>query len=398
MSGLIFDEASLLNNNIFAYEKRLFSASGRYIENGGLLTSYYQIREDATTVDRGIQDIEALFGHRSPLRFNHIKNFPVYGFGAAVPNNTNDVNIEDISVEGECIIFPSTIVPHPNDFFIINHLKMNAIFQVVAVQYDSMKIEGYYKINYRLHSTSNEVMEWLNKQTVETYHTDLNALGTELNPIIKEDNFIFRQQISQMTNKMIDSYKSLFYNDRHNCFLYGHNECRLFDCCGNEFIAKHSLMNATNSNKVIVLHDKLHDNKFSLMYNNSIYSWLELDAPLSLIQKFPYELVDINHYRDSSFYRWSDYDIKILCPNPTHKANDTYFDTNQLTSLMEPESLPANDYERLIHKFIHNSNTISIADISLNISQMLFTSINTIEVYLYTPIILYIIRKIMRLN
>jgi hypothetical protein len=398
MSGLIFDEASLLNNNIFAYEKRLFSASGRYIENGGLLTSYYQIREAATTVDRGIQDIESLFGHRSPLRFNHIKNFPIYGFGALAPNNTDDINIEDISVEGDCIIFPSTIVPHPNDFFIINHLKMNAIFQVVAVHYDSMKIEGYYKINYRLHSTSNEVLDWLSKQTVETYHTDLDALGTEISPIIKEDNFILRQQILQMSNKMIDSYKSLFYNDRHNCFLYNHNGYRLFDSCGNEFMAKHSLMNAANSNKVIVLHDKLHDNRFPLMYNNSIYNWLELDAPISLIQKFPYELIDISHYRDSSFYRWSDYDIKILYPDLTQKTNDTYFDTKQLTSLMEYESIIGNDYERLIHKFIHSSNTICTADISLNISQTLFTSVNSMEVYLYTPIILYIIRKIMRLN
>ena len=135
MSGqLIFNEESLINGNIFKFEQRLQSHVNKYIENGGILTEYYSQREDATTVDRGTRDIDQLFGNKSPLRFNRIENLPLYGFGQANPDNTDEQQIEDINVEGDCIILPSTIVPKPMDFFRINHLKMNAM-TLKIVQY-----------------------------------------------------------------------------------------------------------------------------------------------------------------------------------------------------------------------------------------------------------------------
>ena len=143
---LIFNEENMINGNIFKFEQRLQSHVNKYVENGAILTTYFSQREDATTVDRGTQDIDQLFGKQSPLRFNKILNFPLYGFGKANPDNSDELQIEDINVEGDCVILPSTIVPKPMDFFMVNHLKMKGIFQVVSIQYDSMKVEGYYII------------------------------------------------------------------------------------------------------------------------------------------------------------------------------------------------------------------------------------------------------------
>jgi len=124
MNGMIFDEKTLFDENIFKYESRLKSQVNRYTENGMLLTTYFSQREDATTVDRGTRDIEELFGNRSPLRFNKINNVPINGFGQTTPNNNEESEIEDFSVEGEAIIIPGTIIPKQFDFFIIEHLKM----------------------------------------------------------------------------------------------------------------------------------------------------------------------------------------------------------------------------------------------------------------------------------
>jgi len=405
MNSLIFNEESLLTNNIFKYEQRLQSQSNKFIENGAMLTTYYSIKEDATTVDRGIRDIEQLFGHKSPLRFNKILNFPVYGFGQANPSNTDELQIEDINVEGECIILPNTNVPNPNDFFIINHLKMDGIFQVTAVSYDSMKVEGFYKISYRLHSTSKETLANLDKQTVEEYKTDLDAIGTNRNPIVQKDDAVRRDQIQKMMNSMIASYRAMFYNERHNCFLFldQNRGERWFDMCGNEFIAKYNLMNPPNSNKSIILHDKIRDQQLPIYYNNSIYNWLENDAPKKLLQMFHFQLSPGENYRDSSFARWSEGDIWVIQPLATyqtgiHNQDLYFFDDDQFKAFDNPKAKPTSEFEQLIHAFINKPSEISIQDISLDIADTLLSSLRHRDVFLYTPIVLFIMKKILRMN
>ena len=70
MSGLIFDEKTMLNSNIFKYEQRLQSHMNKYIGSGAILTTYFSQNENATTVDRGLQTADQLFGKKSPFRFN----------------------------------------------------------------------------------------------------------------------------------------------------------------------------------------------------------------------------------------------------------------------------------------------------------------------------------------
>jgi hypothetical protein len=404
MASLIFNEESLINNNLFRFEERLHSQVSKFVGEGAVLTTYYQLKDNATTVDRGIKDIEQLFGHKSPLRFNAIKNFPIYKLEPVNPTNTDELGVEDINVEGDFIILPSTLVPNPNDFFIINHLKMDAIFQVIDVQYDSMKTEGYYKIRYRLHSTSKETLQWLEKQTLENYNTELDAIGTNVNPIIQEDDFIRRRQIQQMVNTMINSYRALFYNEKHNCFLFNNSDGnRWFDHCGNEFMAKNSLMNPSNSNKVIILHDKLRDQNTPMYYNNSIYNWIELGSPIKMLQKFNFCLIHAEQYIQSSFARWSEGDIYIIRPLNIQDLNKdnreySYFDEIQMQSLEDKNKVPINIYEKLIHDYVHKGQSLSIKDVSLDIADTLISSIKHIDIFLYTPIIIYIIRKILKMN
>lgn len=406
MAGqLVFSEETLINGNIFKFEQRLHTHVNKYIEGGAILTTYFSQNENSSTVDRGLQDIEQLFGKMSPLRFNEIKNLPLYGFGQANPDNTDEQQIEDFNVEGDCIILPSTIVPKAYDFFIINHLKMTALFQVTNVAYDSMKVEGYYKINYRLFSTENETIQKLYNQIVGNYRVDLNAIGSNLNPVIEEDEYHYRIQVSQMVDKMIESYKALFYNERHNCFLYHDQQMGLdwFDLCGNEFMAKYSIMNTPNSTRTIVLHEKIRDTQIPLYYMNSIYNWLEMGAPERLLQKFYFILNYAEGYPDSSFVRYGESDVQIIQPINLNQAKinwqeHSFFDTEQLNSFMNSDLEPANEVDKLIWKFIHKGTDIRIQDVSLYIADALISGIRSLDTYLYTPIIIYIIRTIMGMN
>ena len=404
MSQLIFDEKTMINNNLFKFEQRLHTHLNKYAESGAILCTYFPQRENSTTVDRGTRDIDQLFGKHSPLRYDQINNMPLYSSGTQTnPDNTDESQIEDINITGEFTILPNTIVPKPLDFFMINHLKMVALFEVTNVQYDSMRVDGFYKITYRLHSTSDETVQQLKTQVIDEYNVELNAIGTKLNPIIKKDDYILRSGINQMVSKMIMSYRALFYNERHNCFLYHNPEDGLdyFDMCGNEFIAKHGLMNIENSTSVIILHEKINDYQMPLFYNNSIYNWIELGAPERLLQKFYYICNTSNGYPYSSFYLWHD-EVWLMQPISITQAGMnfqklSFFDDDQLNAFMGDKE-PSSEYDKLIWKYIHKGTDINIHDISLHTADMLITSLRHIDIYLYTPIIIFIIRKILRMN
>lgn len=407
MAGLIFDEQTMLDGNIFKFENRLHTHVNRYIENGMILTTYFSQNENSSTVDRGTQNIDELFGNNSPTRYNKILNFPLSGFGANNPENTDEKQIEDINVEGDCIILPTTIVPKQYDAFIINHLKMPALFLVTSVTYDSMKVDGFYKIHYQLISTAEETIQNINKQVVpgSISHTDLNAIGSDLNPIIKEDDYVYRNRLRQMISQMIQSYKGLYYSDRHNCFIYRDQETGYcwFDNCANEFMAKNDIMNTENSTHVVALYNKLNDSKETYLYANSIFNWVEMRAPVNLIQQFYFELIPGEYYQYSSFAGWHD-DVEVIRPiqlEKTGKMNRkfSYFDNKQLDAFINPHIEPnGSEYDKLIWKFIHKQSSLNIRDVPLEISQLLLTSMSSRDVYLLTPIIIYIIRYIIGLN
>lgn len=403
MSSLIFNEKTMLDGNIFKFEQRLHSHMNKYVENGAILTIYFSQDPNSSTVDRGLQDIEELFGNKAPLRYNEIRDFPLYGFDKANPENTDEQQIEDINVNGSCTILPSSIIPKPMDFFIVKHLKMDAIFEVTNVKYDSMKPDGYYQIDYRLHSTTKETIEKIRKQTLKVKYTDLDAIGSDRNPIIDEEDFILRGKIIQMVNIMISNYRAMFYNELHNCFLYYDHSIGgyIFDMCGNEFMSKHSLMNYENCSSVIVLNSKITDKQFPIRYMNSVYSWLELGAPDRLLRKFEYLLDDAKCYPHSSFYRYSGDTVYVMQPLSTHEVGivtdkHEFFDEATFRGFMGDVE-PVNDYEKLIWKFIHKTD-IKMQDISLYTADALISAVRHIDVFLYTPIIIYIIRQILNMD
>ncbi len=406
MNGLVFDEKTFYEGNIFKYEQRLQSHLNRYADTGSILTTYFSQSQGDITVDRGTKTIDELFGRMSPLRFNMISDMPLNGFGQANPENTDELQVEDINVDGEATVIPNTVVPKVMDFFIVNHLKMTAIFEVTDVTYDSMKVNGFYKIKYRLHSTSQETIENLKLQVVARFHCDLNAVGSDVNPIIKEENFVKRGQVIQMVNHMINLYKAMYYNEKHNCFLFYDQQSgrNIFDMCGNEFMAKYGLMNTRNSSKVVVLSKKIRDPQIAQHYANSVYSWLELGAPARLLQKFPYILNESEGYPDSSFNLWGEGDTLIIQPIAIQQAKINWqehsvFSEETFKGLMNHDTEPiASEYERLLWRFI-NKEDLSMDDISLLTADPLISGAKyCMETYLYTPMTLYIIKQILRMD
>lgn len=424
--GLIYDEESLVDSQVYKYDQFLHSRITKYTGAGRTLVTYFNINDDKTSTSLGMATHYQILGTDSPLRYNQIEKFPLLGLTPMSPEEAtaSQTQVRDYALNGELYIIPGTIQPKENDFFIINHVKMNHIFRIVQVTQDGLNIDGYYKCSYQLFSTNPAEIEWAFKQTVKKYVCDLKTVGgDDLVPVIGKEDYETRSRLIKMVNDMVENYTARFYDRTHNCYLLHLNGRTLFDLCGNMFMAKNSIMINDAANENVVLNpNKIRRPDMDDLYQKSPYKWIERDAPLRYLDTFKYRTSNGYNYPDSSFALYGT-DVEIMIPTlPWCASSDCedYFPLEVMNILEnETDIRPCNecdckccpkrstccrhynckrfDYISIIHDFIHGKLT-SIEQLSLYTGDQLFDYSMSEQVYLWTPIIIYIIKYVLKLK
>ena len=427
MSGLIYDEGSLVKSQMYQYDAFLHSRLTKYTGNGRTLVTYYNIYDPDTTTSLGLETHYQILGPDSPLRYDKIEDMVLIGFSPLAPQegNASTTQVRNYNLEGEAFIIPGTIMPKENDFFMVNHLQMSHLFRVTQVTQDGLNTDGSYRIAYKLFSTNPNEIEWVDKQLHGTYQMDLQTIGGEdLTPVIGKEDYELRSKLIQMINDMIENYIARFYDQTHNCFILRLNGQALFDMCGNYFMARNSVMIRDNSNGNIVLNDnKCRDPRLEDLYQKSPYKWIERDAPLRYLDTFKYHTMKGYSYVDSSFAMYgTDVDVMIPnnpdCQSPSchdffpYRVFEIFENEQDIRNCMIEDcrhcekcgecyhrhyQLRRFDYVSIIHDFIHGKLT-DMHKLSLYTGDQLFDNADAIEVYLWTPIIIYIMKHTLKLK
>ena len=193
---------------------------------------------------------------------------------------------------------------------------------------------------------------------------------------------------------MVSTYISIFYNERYNCFLgemtSGH---QLFDPLQSVFFNKHKLLNKPNNYSTLVLSEGFLDNHRKIKYEKSIYRVFER-RDIKLVNQFPYHTIPGTFKKDSSFARWYDNSILIIdLPRLLDKSYAEYFLPNEIVTSFRYNGACESKYVELMQRFIRNEK-MSIYDIPLDLNEELLRLDASVEVFLFTPLLLYIIHCI----
>lgn len=392
---ILINEMNAVNNNAFIYEDRIKSPSARLLDVTQTYTTYYHINNNETTTDSGFVDVSEIIGNRSPIRFNKIENFPIYGLDQIVIQLQEDDAGLDGSYEGDATILPGTVKPVQNDFFIIPILKDSYVFRVTDIQYDNIMPDNFYKISFKLEYIDPNYIKLLNDQSVEDFVCALDNYGTDSNCIIEKSCFTKIKEIQKMYQEITEFYKAMFYNERHNVFLCSNENGRfLYDPLQAEFINKHKLFNDKNDLECLILTDEMEDPKRKLKYAKSMYKLFELQD-LKLLKKFNYTLRDSLTLHESSFYRWHEKRIDVLdIPNYIPDNAKRIF-SDDFINAIEYNGEVETEYGELIKKFLRKEE-LKIKDIPLSLSDELIYLNDSLEVFFFTPIIMYIIREVIK--
>lgn len=393
--AFLINEEKLVEDNIFKYENRLNSPLSRFLDKSPVFVTYYHINVNETTVDDGFRDIESIIGNRSPLRFQKIENFPIYGLEPVILAIQDSEQGLDTEYSADAVILPNTIKPLQNDFFMIRHVNDSFIFRVTEIQYDSIRPDNYYKINFRFEWLDDDKEKELNNQVEENYSCILQNIGSEDSCIIKEEYKERLDQIDALYNDMVNTYKVIFYSDRYNCFIGDSSVdagMKIYDPLQTVFFNKHKLLNKKNDYSTLVISEAFGDNKRKIKYEKSIYRFFER-RDVKLANNFKYSLISGTTKKDSPFARWYDHSILIM-DVPTNDADCSHeILPTELVSSFKFNGPQESKYISLMQKFVRNEE-LTIYDIPLDLNEELLNLNANEEVYIFTPILLYIIQTI----
>lgn len=388
------NEQKMVEENTFQYENRIKAPTNRLLDTTQTYTNFYHIDELESTTDAGFIDVASVIGNRSPLRFIKISDFPIYGLEQIVLQLQDTDQGIDTSYEGEAIILPGTIKPLQNDFFTIPVLKDSYVFRVTDIQYDNIMPDNYYKIEFKLEYIDEDKIEQIEDQVISDNICILENIGTSTSCIIEKSEFIQIQDIEKMYNEIISFYMAMFYNERHNVLLCPYEGYYLYDPFQTEFINNNSLLNDKNNLKCTILTDQYTDPKRKLKYNKSVYKFIE-SKDMKLLNTFGFTLRPGVTVHESSFHRWHDNSINILdIPIGITVKTAKVFSEDYMESIRYNADVDG-EYATLIKKFVRDEN-LTIKDIPLSLSDELVYMNDSIEVFFFTPIIMYIIKEIIK--
>lgn len=242
---------------------------------------YYHINKDASTIDEGSRLAFADVGKDSPLRFNLVHNFMLYGIETpiSVTYQNDEYGLESSSIEGDAYILPNTIRPFPGDIFVISYLKETLLFTVTDSSPDTLETgANMWKITYKSRPTSSAELRQLFYQVVGEYNFIIDNIGTEYNCILKTDVVDFIKLVDEEIRKLKMFFKRIFYNKRVQTFIYSYCEQRFYDPYMIEFLRRNKVLEGDDQ-YIYVGHQTELDPLFPMLYNNTIFRCLEKKDP-----------------------------------------------------------------------------------------------------------------------
>ena len=198
------------------YKEKLKNPYYMHMDSTGTLTTYFNQNITKSTLDEGSKTEYIMIGKDSPIKFNKVNNFYIYGLekiNFELENSDFGLSANDISGEG--IILPNTLVPIANDYFIINHINQKLLFKVTSVSINALENgSNMYKIEFILDKVGEEV-DKIYKQIENDFEMVITNVGTQFNSVIRSSDYNFIDKVEDIVLRLNKYYLNLFLSLIH---------------------------------------------------------------------------------------------------------------------------------------------------------------------------------------
>lgn len=244
-----------------------------YTDKKPTKVTYYKQNLEKTTLDPDSGLNYAHIGEQSPIKFNKIEGFYLYGIDQITQNlDIGDFGLENDEITGQCIILPNTIEPTMGDYFRIPYLKEDILFRVNAVNDDTLDNgSNVYQIDYKLERV--EDLKKIESQVVGTYKCIVNNIGTDFKCVIEDTSYQLIENLEGAMEDITAAYQ-IFFDSKVQNFVYLYNGFHMYDPYLIEFMIRNKLM-SYGADYVYVHHGASLSKTFGYDYTKTLYYLLE---------------------------------------------------------------------------------------------------------------------------
>lgn len=376
---------NLLDNPYYLYTDKKASAC-----------TYYNINTTMTTLDEATRGNYSEISAHSPLRFNKIKNFYIYGVTKIEPNlDITEFGIESSDITGEAIVLPKTIIPYPGDYFYLTQIDKPYLFKVTAVNPNTLDTGAtLYRINYTL--VASDGLKNIQPQVVKVFNFNIGDAGTNTTTSLVEEG-VYNNAVTMQdyATTLKDYYISMFYDPKIQGFAYAYQpftegwsqmngepqhlhllnmtKCpckpfgfKVYDPYLVEFLIRNKILSGS-TNYIYVTQQMFLQSTFGIDYDRTIFSSLEdnninkhygysvgnllyCDQKLSLLYAYPmdYFYMEYNKLNSGFFYIsiFDDPDFKNKVKNNESTSNAL---KNIIIKFFNKEQITIDDLNKLDH-------------------------------------------------
>ena len=370
---------TLLNNPYYLFNDKTAS-----------IVTYYNLNTTMTTLDEATRDNYGELTANSPLKFNKVTGFYLYGISKIEPSlEINEYGLEGDSVDGEAIILPNTVVPYPGDVFSLNQLGDNYLFRVTHVNPNTLETGSVmYKINYVL--CASDGLQTAEDKVVKSYKFIHTNIGTNYACLIEDETYSELSEIDVISKMLKDYYIQLFYDSRVQTMCYYRDVlgAKVHDPYLLEFLIRNDILSGS-TDYIYLDHQIFLPNTFGVDYDRTIFSTIDhndltrhiglfsgnillVTQKLSLLYAYPQDYYYMEYVRTNNrFYIiniFDDPDFGNKIKNNTKTGNVM---KDILIGYFNNESISSEQLENLKH----------------------IDYMNNVELYYLIPIIIYILDK-----
>ena len=256
---------TMLNNPYYLFNDKTAS-----------IATYYNLNTTMTTLDEATRENYGELTANSPLRFNKVSGFYLYGISRIEPNiEINEYGLEGDNVDGECIILPNTIVPYPGDRFILDQLGNKYIFQITHVNPNTLETGSVmYKANYVL--CGSDGLQTIEDKVVKRYKFIYSNIGTNFACLIEDETYSELYEVQVVSRMLKDYYTQLFYDARVQTMCYYRDSAgfKVHDPYLLEFIIRNDILEGS-SDYIYLDHQMFLPNTFGVDYDRTIFSTID---------------------------------------------------------------------------------------------------------------------------
>lgn len=370
---------TILNNPYYLFNDKTAS-----------IATYYNLNTTMTTLDEATRDNYGELTINSPLRFNKITGFYLYGITKIEPSlEINDYGLEGDNIDGECIILPNTIVPYPGDVFTLNQLGEKYLFKITHVNPNTLETGSImYKANYVL--CGSDGIQTIEDKIVKKYKFIYSNVGTNFACFIEDETYDELSEMQVISTMLKDYYIQLFYDPRVQTICYYRDSAgfKVHDPYLLEFLIRNNVLSGS-SDYVYLDHQVFLPNTFGVDYARTIFSSIEHNDLKKHIGLYTGNLLLVNQKLSLLYaYPQDYYCMEYVRTNNKFHIIDIFDDPDFGNKIIN-NTTTGNVMKDILIGFF---NGISITSEQLEALEHI-DYMNNVELYYLIPITIYIIDK-----